>query len=172
MIGLFFTAKYFEKIRVHDGAVTHTQRSTFNIKCDYFFVYKTTPDSCCRVKFVGPISQIPTDPPTIADRRRIVRRGTVEQVVAGHPATIRAIIPADVTDLPEIHGSSTRDRQGRLQITTDHLEKDLLALLTWSREHGVDLSGLDARAASLESVFLEIAGSGITAGDAPAIPTA
>lgn len=108
----------------------------------------------------------------IMHRGRIVRRGTVEEVVAGHPATIRATLPidapADVPALPAIHGSSTRDRKGRLEITTDRLEDDLLALLSWSREQGVELSGLDARAASLESVFLEIAGSGLEPGETPA----
>lgn len=32
----------------------------------------------------------------------------------------------------------------------------------------MELSGLDARAASLESVFLEIAGSGLEPGETPA----
>ncbi|MCT2178648.1 ABC transporter ATP-binding protein [Brachybacterium muris] len=106
----------------------------------------------------------------IMHRGRIVRRGAVEEVVAGHPATIRAALGAPtVPDLPALRGSSTLDRRGRLEITTEHLNDDLLALLTWAREHGVELTGLDARAASLESVFLEIAGSDPTGSD-PAAP--
>ncbi|MCT1997935.1 ABC transporter ATP-binding protein [Brachybacterium muris] len=106
----------------------------------------------------------------IMHRGRIVRRGTVEEVVAGHPATIRAALGAPtVPDLPALRGSSTLDRRGRLEITTEHLNDDLLALLTWAREHGVELTGLDARAASLESVFLGIAGSDPTGSD-PAAP--
>lgn len=94
---------------------------------------------------------------------RIVREGTVAEVVAGHPSRIRATLPADAPALPALHGAARRETGGRLEITTEALAADLEALLAWARERRVELSGLDARAASLESVFLEIAG-----GTAPA----
>ena len=91
---------------------------------------------------------------------RIVREGTVSQVVAGHPSRIRVTLPERAPELPTLSGVASRTAAGRLQITTQDLNQDLHTLLGWGREHSVELTGLDARAASLESVFLEIAGAG------------
>jgi ABC-2 type transport system ATP-binding protein len=101
---------------------------------------------------------------------RIVREGTVAEVVDGHPSRIRVSLPEHAPDLPELVGSVGRGRDGRLDIPTPDLAGDLHTLLTWAREHDVSLDGLDARAASLESVFLEIAGGG-SAGSVPADPS-
>lgn len=94
----------------------------------------------------------------IMHRGRIVREGTVADVVAGHAARIRAALPATVPALPALHGEAVLE-DGRLEVTTHHLTDDLHTLLTWARAAGIELAGLDARAASLESVFLAIAGS-------------
>jgi ABC-2 type transport system ATP-binding protein len=101
---------------------------------------------------------------------RIVREGTVAEVVAGHPSRIRASLPEHAPALPRLVGSAGRARDGRLDISTPDLGEDLYALLAWAREHRIDLDGLDARAASLESVFLEIAGGGPQGADAPPSP--
>ena len=89
---------------------------------------------------------------------RIVRQGTVDQVVADHPASIRAIIPRHAPALPDLRGTVTRGTD-LLQVQTAHLQHDLGALLRWADEHDLTLERLDARAASLESVFLDIAGT-------------
>jgi ABC-2 type transport system ATP-binding protein len=81
-------------------------------------------------------------------------------VVAGHPATIRFEPPdGDGPDPALFTGDLGTDR-GRVLVTTHHLQKDLAALLTWADTERLTLVGLDARAASLESVFLSIAHEG------------
>jgi ABC-2 type transport system ATP-binding protein len=93
---------------------------------------------------------------------RIVTEGTVAGVVAGYPATIRFLPPQGLPDGPDpalLRGDLGTDR-GRLLVTTHHLQQDLTALLGWATHHHLTLEGLDARAASLESVFLSIAHEG------------
>ena len=88
------------------------------------------------------------------------------------PASTADPVPSAVAErsvLMDLLGSVGRGRDGRLDIPTPDLAGDLHTLLTWAREHDVSLDGLDARAASLESVFLEIAGGG-SAGSVPADP--
>ena len=46
---------------------------------------------------------------------------------------------------------------GRLVIETASLQDTLTDLLVWAQRSGVHIEGLDARAASLEAVFLSIA---------------
>ena len=100
-----------------------------------------------------------TDRLAIMHRGRIVREGTVAEVVAGHDARIRATLPASAPALPTMRGDAVLHASGRLEVTTPALPEDLHCLLTWAREARIELTDLDARAASLESVFLEIAGS-------------
>lgn len=45
----------------------------------------------------------------------------------------------------------------RVEIRTERLQADLGTLLRWAGDSGIELAGLDARAASLEEAFLEIA---------------
>ena len=85
---------------------------------------------------------------------RIVREGTPAEIVAGHDATVRLATPERA--LPDLPGERT-DHDGTTRISTRDLQATLTALLAWAAEHDVALSGLDARSASLESVFLEIA---------------
>jgi ABC-2 type transport system ATP-binding protein len=96
----------------------------------------------------------------IMHRGRVISEGTVTEVVAGHPATIR-FEPhyGDGPDPALFTGDLGTDR-GRVLVTTHHLQKDLAALLTWADTERLTLVGLDARAASLESVFLSIAHEG------------
>ncbi|MCW1805530.1 ABC transporter ATP-binding protein [Brachybacterium squillarum] len=92
----------------------------------------------------------------IMHQGRIVREGTVDEVVAGHPSRIRADLPEGAPLPPALHGEAVL-RGGRLEVSTESLAEDLHTLLTWSRAEQVPLRGLDARAASLESVFLALA---------------
>ncbi|UQN28420.1 ABC transporter ATP-binding protein [Brachybacterium kimchii] len=92
-------------------------------------------------------------------RGRIVREGTVDEVVAGHPSTIRFRVPVSAPALPDLHGAATREGE-RTEVTTDSLQTDLARLLRWADQHSLVLEGLDARAASLETVFLTIAHEG------------
>jgi len=72
---------------------------------------------------------------------RIVREGTVAEVVAHQPSTIRYVGPDGEPVVQE----------------TDDLQGSLTELLTWAAQHGVRLERLDARSASLESTFLALA---------------
>ncbi|MEI5673493.1 MULTISPECIES: ABC transporter ATP-binding protein [Nocardioides] len=74
---------------------------------------------------------------------RIVREGTLAEVVGQQPSTVRYTTPDGETTTLE----------------TEDLQTTLTEVLTWAAEHGVRLSGLDARHASLESTFLAIAGT-------------
>ncbi|MFJ8663094.1 ABC transporter ATP-binding protein [Streptomyces sp. NPDC093795] len=100
---------------------------------------------------------------TLADRLaimhagRIVLSGTPAEVTAARPARIRFTLPDGVPAgrLP-LHLRAAEDG-GRVEIRTGSLQDDLAALLGWAREHDVRLDGLDARSASLEEAFLDIA---------------
>ncbi|MGW7519760.1 ABC transporter ATP-binding protein [Streptomyces sp. NPDC054796] len=88
---------------------------------------------------------------------RIVTSGTPEQVVAARPSTIRFTLPRGVGHerLP-LSVPAAVDGQ-RVEIRTRDLQGALTTLLLWAREQAVALEGLQARAASLEEAFLEIA---------------
>ena len=97
---------------------------------------------------------------------RIVRSGTPAEIASGHPSTISF---ADRPDVPQsldgVHGVVRE--HGRVTLQTDALQRSLAALLQWAAQQQVALDGLDARSASLESVFLSIA-DGRDAVDLPA----
>lgn len=91
----------------------------------------------------------------IMHKGRVVRSGTVAEVVAGHPASIKLELPS--VPLPELPAATLDIEDGRLVIQTDRMQETLTELLVWAQRTGVRLDGLDARAASLETVFLSIA---------------
>ncbi|MGA9871395.1 MAG: ABC transporter ATP-binding protein [Rhodococcus sp. (in: high G+C Gram-positive bacteria)] len=91
----------------------------------------------------------------IMHKGRVVRSGTVADVVAGHPAKIHLELPP--VPLPELPGAALDIEDGRLVIATATMQDTLTDLLMWARQSGVRIEGLDARAASLETVFLSIA---------------
>lgn len=91
----------------------------------------------------------------IMHRGSVVRRGTVDEVVADHPARIELKDPRIA--LPQLPGSDVELRGDTVTITTSSVQETLTDLLNWARDSGITLHGLDARAASLEAVFLSIA---------------
>ncbi|MFD0970523.1 ABC transporter ATP-binding protein [Plantactinospora endophytica] len=103
----------------------------------------------------------------IMHRGRIVTAGTVAEVVAAHPARISFALPDGLgrADLPALPGaqpppSGAPAASGdRLTLYTDTLQPALTTLLGWANERGLELAGLDARAASLEEAFLAVAHS-------------
>ncbi|WKN48477.1 ABC transporter ATP-binding protein [Nocardioides sp. Arc9.136] len=100
---------------------------------------------------------------------RIVREGTPAQLGADHPSTIR--FEGTAAGLPDLHGLPAVARvgtdHGTTTIESRDLQATLTALLTAAADRGVRLPGLEARSASLESVFLAIA-SGEEPAPAPA----
>lgn len=91
---------------------------------------------------------------------RIRVEGTGAELVSTVPAEITLTLPADHPALPDLPGARV-DRDGRdLRIATDDLAGDSHRLLGWAAHHGVPAEGFAARPASLESVFLAVAGAG------------
>lgn len=91
----------------------------------------------------------------IMHKGAVVRTGTLREIVDGHPARIAFDHPG--LSLPPLP-TARIDARARVTVTTNDLQSHLFELLAWAREHGLRLGGLEARAASLESVFLDIAG--------------
>ncbi|MFJ4920743.1 ABC transporter ATP-binding protein [Streptomyces sp. NPDC088725] len=103
---------------------------------------------------------------TLADRLaimhqgRIVTSGTPAEVTAARPARIRFLLPEGIeaARLPLSLRAGTSDGdERRVLILTHHLQRDLGELLHWAEESHVELGQLDARSASLEEAFLDIA---------------
>ncbi|WP_375486080.1 ABC transporter ATP-binding protein [uncultured Jatrophihabitans sp.] len=87
----------------------------------------------------------------------VARRGTLREIVRDHPATIVVDNPgAGAPPLPSFDGA-TVDVGPQLSLKTHQLQAHLYELLIWAEHNRVQLTGLDARHASLESVFLDIA---------------
>lgn len=87
----------------------------------------------------------------------VARRGTLREIVSDHPATIEVDNPgATAPPLPALSGA-TVETGAQLIIKTHQLQTHLFELLAWARDHRLELTGLDAHHASLESVFLDIA---------------
>ncbi|RMI42366.1 ABC transporter ATP-binding protein [Streptomyces triticirhizae] len=90
---------------------------------------------------------------------RITVSGTPEEVMAARPSRIRFLLPEGLVpaELPLSLPAGVDGRQ--VEIRTQDLQSALTELLLWARGRGVALEALDARSASLEEVFLEIAGA-------------
>ncbi|MGW7331256.1 ABC transporter ATP-binding protein [Streptomyces sp. NPDC054840] len=103
----------------------------------------------------------------------LVLSGSPAEVTATRPARIRFTLPAGVpaARLPLPLRAAAYGQ--RVEIRTECLQADLAELLDWARACGVELAGLDARSASLEEAFLEIAENRRTTGgrteDTPAV---
>ncbi|MGJ9413207.1 ABC transporter ATP-binding protein [Aeromicrobium sp. CF4.19] len=90
----------------------------------------------------------------IMHRGQIVRRGTLREIVDHHAARISFDHPGLV--LPPLP-DATVEAGARVTISTHDLQGHLMEVLAWAAQHRLELTGLEARAASLESVFLDVA---------------
>ncbi|MGV8874523.1 MAG: ABC transporter ATP-binding protein [Rhodococcus sp. (in: high G+C Gram-positive bacteria)] len=90
----------------------------------------------------------------IMHKGEIARRGTLRDIVDEHPARIMFDHPG--LQLPTFRGARI-ETEARVTVYTHDLQRHLSEVLAWADGHRVQLRGLDARAASLESVFLDIA---------------
>ncbi|HZG04009.1 MAG TPA: ABC transporter ATP-binding protein [Streptomyces sp.] len=91
---------------------------------------------------------------------RIVVSGTPAEVTATRPSRIRFALPEGVPAARLPLSLRAAAEGGRVEIRTGRLQETLTELLLWARQEGVELAGLDARSASLEETFLEIAHAG------------
>ncbi|MFG3404381.1 ABC transporter ATP-binding protein [Streptomyces sp. NPDC048142] len=93
----------------------------------------------------------------IMHQGRIVTTGTIAEVTARQPARIRFVLPESVPAARLPLSLRAAAEGARVEIRTPALQESLHELLEWARESGVRLHGLDARSASLEEAFLDIA---------------
>ena len=99
----------------------------------------------------------------LADRIAILQSGVValsgtpQEISASQPATIRFTVPQGAPPLPRIPGVRVEHAAPHVQLSTFALQPTLAQLLTWAGEHGLELTGLEARSASLERAFLAVA---------------
>jgi ABC-2 type transport system ATP-binding protein len=113
------------------------------------------------------------DQVAVMHRGQIARRGTLADVIEGHPSTVSFATPYDgsgrTLELPALAGEVTQrlDRGGLTTVRTHDVQKALHRLLTWADQHQVRLDQLRAETASLESVFLSIASETRTETDTP-----
>ncbi|MFD5098726.1 ABC transporter ATP-binding protein [Streptomyces albidochromogenes] len=94
---------------------------------------------------------------------RFAAQGRLDEVVARYPSRISFELPDGyhLGDLPPLGqlGVTGHEVTGRTtRLFTDRLQRTATGLLAWAQAAGVELRGLDARSASLEEAFLEIAG--------------
>ncbi len=88
----------------------------------------------------------------------IVLTGTPDEVAARSPARITFRAPLGASELPELPAGTVSTAEGRVTIESHELQADLTRLLSWADRNAIELTGLAARPASLEDVFLEQAG--------------
>ena len=106
----------------------------------------------------------------LADRIAVLRAGLIElsgtpaEIVGTQPSTIRFSLPPDAPALPALPGVDVVAPGTTVELHTRALQADLTNLLVWAADHGVELGGLQARAASLEQAFLAVA-------DGTSVPT-
>ncbi|WIM70751.1 ABC transporter ATP-binding protein [Corynebacterium suedekumii] len=84
--------------------------------------------------------------------------GTPTELVAEVAAEITVTLPAGHPPLPELPGTQITRAGHDYTIATNHLAEDTLAVLDWAAHHRIAPAGFAARPATLESVFLSIAG--------------
>lgn len=97
----------------------------------------------------------------IMHRGRIAVAGTLSEVVSGRPSRVSVVLPAETAldSLPPFAGETTLqpDVGGRrLMLSTESLQPDLSALLSWADERGVVLHELRATEPALAEVFREV----------------
>lgn len=84
------------------------------------------------------------------------REGTLSELVS----TVSAEISFESQLAPpQLKGTTLTSEGDSHTIFTEHLQEDTLRILEWAKENSVKLEGFAARPATLEQLFLQIAGS-------------
>lgn len=92
---------------------------------------------------------------------QIAIEGSLGELVATASAEISFVTPhatAQGAELPEMPGTQVTHSRGRTLISTDLLQQHTYEVLRWADASGLTLEDFAARPASLETVFLKIAG--------------
>ncbi|MFJ3200033.1 ABC transporter ATP-binding protein [Streptomyces sp. NPDC086989] len=98
----------------------------------------------------------------IMDHGRIVRSGTLGEMVQQFAARISFRLPAGLraADLPVLSGTEVQEESGRTVLLARDPQDVLRALLHWADGADASLRELEVRSASLEDVFLDVAENG------------
>ncbi|KOU02368.1 ABC transporter ATPase [Streptomyces sp. NRRL F-5755] len=99
----------------------------------------------------------------IMDHGRIVRHGTVTDVLAQDAGTRISVLADSLISartLPPFPGAEVHEADGRVSLVTDEPQAALKTLLRWADDNNAKLRGLEVRTASLEDVFLDVAATG------------
>ncbi|MDC7111623.1 ABC transporter ATP-binding protein [Corynebacterium pseudodiphtheriticum] len=91
----------------------------------------------------------------IMNEGTVAREGTLSELVNSVSAEITV---SSVHTPPRLPGTTITTEQKRHIIYTKQLPQDALAVLEWARKNQLELEHFSARPASLEKVFLSIAG--------------
>jgi ABC-2 type transport system ATP-binding protein len=89
---------------------------------------------------------------------QVVATGTPDEVVQALPARITFQAPKGAPRLPELPHAVIAVDGTQVTYGSQRLQTDLTHLLAWANDHELELAGLTARSASLEDLFLDIAG--------------
>lgn len=101
----------------------------------------------------------------LADRIAIMHRGEIavegglSELVAHAGSEISFELGPNHPPLPKLPGADIARDGRRVTVTTDRLQRDTHLVLDWAAEQELQLHGFTARPASLETVFLRIAGA-------------
>ncbi|MGP6174715.1 ABC transporter ATP-binding protein [Corynebacterium sp. A21] len=104
-------------------------------------------------------AEILADRISIMHRGEIAVEGTVQELVARAGAEIHFELEVNYPPLPELPGADVTRDQHKVTVATNHLQRDTQLVLGWATGHNLQLRGFAARPASLETVFLQIAGA-------------
>jgi ABC-2 type transport system ATP-binding protein len=90
---------------------------------------------------------------------RLVSEGAPEDLAgrAKRPAVVSFLVPAGTiaSDLP-LPPAGIRRANGRVSFESDAVTRDLLPLLGWAADRGMELEGLEVARPTLEDVYLEL----------------
>ncbi len=92
----------------------------------------------------------------IMHKGSFAREGTLSELVSTVSAEISF---ASQLAPPQLTGTTVTSEGDAHTVFTEHLQEDTLRILEWARENSVELQGFAARPATLEQLFLQIAGS-------------
>ncbi len=97
----------------------------------------------------------------LCDRLAIMHRGEI--AVIGTLAEIVSTVSAEISfsnksKPPHMPGTTVQQVDGNITIFTDRIQEDTYRVLEWARVNGVELENFSARPATLETVFLNVAG--------------
>lgn len=101
------------------------------------------------------------DSVAIMHEGRIVRNGTLTEIISASDSSISFVLPAgyDLSEVPNASACHIEKSGTKVIIRTSQLQADLFEVLTWAQQRDLELHDLAARPASLEEIFTSVAHS-------------